>query len=190
MYISYYNTSKYIEQSIILVSTMPPSRSPRHTPCQLPLEGRSRVLHHRAPRPLLTLRRTGRVGGEAAGVTLVVRDRGRGDDLVPCWNGQAVLPPHLARAAAGRPADLGAEGIDLVDDEALHAVDGVFFLEREVKLLLGLVISTIVCNRKVYAWKRTVSQIGSSAGSCQTARYGWFNASSHEMRFAGSKHNI
>lgn len=33
----------------------------------------------------------------------------------------------------------------------------------------------------------TEGQSGSSAGSCQTARYGWLSACSHVMRFAGSK---
>ena len=33
----------------------------------------------------------------------------------------------------------------------------------------------------------TVGQVGSSAGSCHTWRYGWFSACSQVMRFAGSK---
>lgn len=33
----------------------------------------------------------------------------------------------------------------------------------------------------------TEAQVGSSAGSCQTARYGWLSACSQVMRFAGSK---
>ena len=38
--------------------------------------------------------------------------------------------------------------------------------------------------------ERTASQMGSSAGSCHTWRYGWFNACSQLIRLAGSKHNI
>jgi hypothetical protein len=36
----------------------------------------------------------------------------------------------------------------------------------------------------------TYSQMGSSAGSCQTWRYGWAKACSQLIRFAGSKHSI
>jgi hypothetical protein len=63
--------------------------------------------------------------------------------------------------------NLSAEGIHFLDDEFLHALDGVFFFESEIEFL-----SVLIYIKKLTGsgWGviLTASHTGSSAGSCHT----------------------
>jgi hypothetical protein len=97
-----------------------------------------------------------------------------------------ILSPDL-RTSTSLHSDLGAERVNLINDETLHAIDGILLLEAEVKWLDR---TTLALQTALLLLKLTVSQIGSSAGSCQTCRYGWLRASSQLIRLAGSKQSI
>ena len=96
--------------------------------CKLTLKLGTGVIHDRASstsRPAL---------GEArgsAGVGSVLLDWGV-DNLIATRDRQAILTPDLTRCPS-LSSYFGTECVDFFDNEALHAIDVIFFLEREVK---------------------------------------------------------
>lgn len=83
-------------------------------------------------------------------------------------------------------SDFLAERRDLLDDELLHPLELVLFLEPKVEFLPYASVESI---RGMHA-VATLLQIGSSAGLCHAWRYGCLNASSQLIRFAGSKQSM
>ena len=91
-----------------------------------------------------------------------------------------------------------SEGVHFLDNQLLHALDRVFLFKRKVEFLVHVGSNgrmqvgrdKKIRHAQARNRKRTASQMGSSAGSCHTWRYGWFNACSQLIRLAGSKHNI
>jgi hypothetical protein len=59
----------------------------------------------------------------------------RVDDLVATRDGKAVLTPDLTRCSS-LSSNFGTESVDFVDNEALHAINVVFFLECKVEDLI------------------------------------------------------
>ena len=78
------------------------------------------------------------------------------------------MPTDLA-SCAGLRTDLSTEGVDLLDDQTLHALNRVLFFESIVERLDGTSVPTFIGMDENAL---TDAHTGSSAGSCQTARYG------------------
>lgn len=100
------------------------------------------------------------------------RKAGKKLDTSPSGDGsndEPFLPTDLT-SCTSLGADFRTEGMDLLDDQALHALNRVLFLEAEVKgLNLGAEFS-IRCRGRGMTRTLTEAHTGSSAGSCQTAR--------------------
>lgn len=81
-------------------------------------------------------------------------------------NRSPLLTADLTRSP-GLRTNFSAEGVDLVDDQLLHAFDAVFLLKAKVEFLL---IAVLVGRHIANGGRLTDSHIGSSAGSCHTWR--------------------
>lgn len=89
---------------------------------------------------------------------------------------EPILPADLPSGARLRPNE-GAEGVDLFDDQFLHPFDRLLCLKAKVEFLFerGDEITEhqlLQSNPTSIYIVLTASQIGSSDGSCHTARYG------------------
>lgn len=80
------------------------------------------------------------------------------DDVIATRDGKAVLTPDLARCSS-LSTNFSSEGIDFIDNEALHAIDVVFLLERKVE---DLIDSEHEAEQRRNEALRTASQLGSS----------------------------
>jgi len=86
----------------------------------------------------------------------VLLDR-RIDNVVPRWDGETVLATDLA-GSAGLRTDLGAEVVDLLDDQLLHAFDTVLFLKAEVEFgIANRLVRGVVPDLKVRVRQRLLA---------------------------------